>query len=159
MSFDWAQLSLLGDGTSQQHRPSQRKMVQRISQVLGTNLEGDPGVRHGHPGTLTCSCVHQTWQQEYFPQTLRALRLGQGPAPVVWGLSLAPGADLSSPPHPPTTLTFATMADVRRLIRAQRSQGSGLSVWSGSGIRLRCDLLSFCDQCQGSVNDWSQSSV
>ena len=104
-----------GDGTEIQSSP-------------GTNLEGDPGVRHGHPRNLTCSWVHQTWLQEYFPQTLRALRLGEGLAPVVWGLSLASGTDPPSSPHPPTSLTLATMANVKRLSKAQRSQGSGLSV-------------------------------
>ena len=77
------------DGTEIQSRP-------------GTNLEGDPGVTHGHPRTLTCSWVHQTWLQEYFPQTLGALRLGEGLAPVfgvfLWHLALTPL--IPSPSHP-----------------------------------------------------------
>ena len=103
-----------------------------IQSSPGTNLEGDPGVRHGHPGTLTCSWVHQTWLQEYFPQTLGALRLGEGLAPVVWGLlwHLALTPLIPSPSQPPH---LSKMANVKRLIRAQRSQGLGLS----SGIRIR----------------------
>ena len=124
VSIDWAQLSLLGDGGSTAHPRRRRTEIQSRP---GTNLEGDPRVRHGHPRTLTCSWVHQTWLQEYFPQTLGALRLGEGLAPVfgvfLWHLALSPLIpSLSHPPH------LSKMADVKRLIRAQRSQGSGLSV-------------------------------
>ena len=80
------------DGTEIQSRP-------------GTSLEGDPGVRHGHPRTLTCSWVHQTWLQEYLPQTLGALRLGEGLAPVfgvlLWHLALSPIHPLTVPPPSP----------------------------------------------------------
>ena len=38
-----------------------------IQSSPGTNLEGDPGVRHGHPGTLTCCCIQQAQLPEYFP--------------------------------------------------------------------------------------------
>ena len=68
VSFDWAQLSLLGDGGSTDS-PRGRRYRDSVPSP-GTNLEGDPTVMHGHPGALTSSCVHQTWLQEYFPQTL-----------------------------------------------------------------------------------------
>ena len=57
VSFDWAQLSLLGDGGSSDG-PRGRRVRDSVT-FLGTNLEDDPGVRHGHPGALTGSCVHK----------------------------------------------------------------------------------------------------
>ena len=150
MSFDWAQLSLLGDGGSTD-RPRGR---QYRDSVKSRNQSGrrpwceawtpwDPNLLLHSAGTAPGVLS---------PQTLRALRLGEGLAPVVWGLSLASGSEYPSSPHPPTSLTLATMADVKRLSKAQRSQGSGLSVRSQSGIRLRCRSDSNCDQRQGSVN-------
>ena len=97
--MDWAQLSLLGDVEAS---TIQREMVQRFSHVLGTNLEGDPSVRHGHPGALTCSCIQPKWLQGYFTPNPANLRLREGLAPVVWRLSLAPGTEASSSPHPLT---------------------------------------------------------
>ena len=64
VSFDWAQLSLLGDGGITNHLRERRYRDSATSP--GTNLEGDPGVRHGHPRDLTGSCVHQTQLQEWF---------------------------------------------------------------------------------------------
>ena len=103
VSFDWAQLSLLGDGGITDHLRGRRYRDSATSP--GTNLEGDPGVRHGHPRTLTCSWVHQTWLQEYLPQTLGALRRGEGLAPVfgvlLWHLALSPIHPLTFPPPSP----------------------------------------------------------
>ena len=64
VSFDWAQLSLLGDGGITDHLRGRRYRDSATS--TGTNLEGDPGVRHGHPRDLTGSCVHWTQLQEWF---------------------------------------------------------------------------------------------
>ena len=87
-----------------------------------------------------------------------ALRLGEGLALVVWGLSLAPGTDPSSPPHPPT-LSLTTMADVKRLIRGHDASGFGAQYM----IRIRDQTdtgeVSIHDQCEGSVNNSSESYV
>ena len=96
------------------------------------------------PGPLPAPAFSRNSCQSASAQILRALRLMGGRlAPVVWSLSLAPGPDPSSSPHPPTappTPTLATRTDVKRLSKAQRSQGSGLSIRSESGIRLRYSL-------------------
>ena len=65
MSFDWAQLSLLGDGGSSDG-PRGRRVRDSVTSP-GANLEGDTSVRHGHPWALTSSCVQQAQLPECFP--------------------------------------------------------------------------------------------
>ena len=64
MSFDWSQLSFLGMVAA----PRSRGRWYRDSVMSpGTNLKGNPGVTHGHPGALAGSYVQQTRLQGYFP--------------------------------------------------------------------------------------------
>ena len=63
-SFNWVQLSLLGNGGSTD-RPRGRRYRDSVKS-LGINLEGDPGVRHGCSRALTSSCIQQAQLPEYF---------------------------------------------------------------------------------------------
>ena len=98
--LDWTQLSLLGDGGStscprgRQYRDSvtSREPIWKETPVWGMDT----------PGPLSAPASSRHSCQSASPQTLRVLRLGEGLTPVVWGLSLAPGTDPSSSPHPPT---------------------------------------------------------
>ena len=62
MSFDWAQLSLLGDGGSTDCSRGRRYR----DSLKSWSLEGDPGVRHGCSRALTSSCIQQAQLPEYF---------------------------------------------------------------------------------------------
>ena len=53
VSFDWAQLSILGDGGSTDC-PRGRRYRDSVKS-LGTSLEDNPSVSHGHPGAPTGS--------------------------------------------------------------------------------------------------------
>ena len=64
-SFNWVQLSVLGDGGSTD-RPRGRRYRDSVTS-LGTSLEDNPGVSHGHPGAPTGSCIHEARLQECFP--------------------------------------------------------------------------------------------
>ena len=87
-----------------------------------------------------------------------ALRLGEGLALVVWGLSLAPGTDPSSAPHPPT-LSLTTMADVKRLIWGHDASGFGAQYMIRVRDQTDTGEVSIHDQRQGSVNNSSESYV
>ena len=95
---------------------------------LGTNLEGDPRVRRGHPGALTGSCVQQEQLPECFstnPASSEAYGWGTGTCSLgsfSGHLALTPPHPLTLPPNPPPQ-TLATMADVKRLIRAHEDLG------------------------------------
>ena len=61
------------------------------------------------PQRETCTPRGPYWQLSspstaagVLSQNPAALRLGEGLAPVVWGLSLAPGTETYTSPHPPT---------------------------------------------------------
>ena len=97
VSFDWAHLSLLMDGGSADC-PRWRQFSDSVKIQSGRR----PGVSHRAARALTNSCVHQARLQQCFTPNPAALRLGDGLAPVVWGLSLASGTDPFSSPHSPT---------------------------------------------------------
>ena len=85
-------------------------------------------MRHGHPGPLPAPAFTRYSCQSASPQHWELSGLGVGDwhlwfGVFLWHLALSPSHPLTL--HP---LTLAKMADVKRLIRAQRSQGSGLSV-------------------------------
>ena len=91
VSFDWAHLSLLGDGGSTD-RPRGRWYRDSVTS-LGINLEEDPSVRHGHPGSLPAPAFTRHSYRSASSQTPRAQRLREG---------LAPGTEHSPSLHPPT---------------------------------------------------------
>ena len=87
MSFDWAQLSLLGDGGST-NCPRGRRVRDSLKS-LGTKSGRRLQCEAWTSWAPTCSCVHQVQLPECFPPTLGALRLGGGGlAPVVHWLTL-----------------------------------------------------------------------
>ena len=93
------------------------------------------------------------------PPTLGALRLGDGGlTPVVWGLSLAPGTDPSSPPYPPTP-SLTTLADVKRLIWGHDESGFGAQYMIMIMDQTDTGQVSIHDQHQDSVNNSSESCV
>ena len=101
MSFDWVQLSLLGDGGSTAH-PRGRRYRDSVT-FLGNNLEEDPSVRAGHPRALTGFCVQQAHLLEYFPQNTVSseARGGTGSSSLgvfLWHLALTPPHPLTLPP-------------------------------------------------------------
>ena len=65
LSFDWAQLSILGDGGSTDC-PGGRRYRDSVKS-LGTSLKDNPGVSHEHLGAPTGSCIHKARLQECFP--------------------------------------------------------------------------------------------
>lgn len=121
VSLDWAQLSLhLEDGGSID-RP-EGDGTEDFSHILGTNLEGDPSVRHGQPRALTCSRVQPKWLQVYFSSALQALDSGRDWhlwfGIFLWHLALRP-------PHP-LTLThphLSKMAEREKTEQGPENQG------------------------------------
>ena len=96
VSFDWAQLSLLMDGGSTDRpkgdcQDSVKIQSERRPQ-RETRTPRGPYWQLSAPSTAA----------GVLSQKPAALRLGEGLAPVVWGLSLAPGTDPFSSPHSPT---------------------------------------------------------
>ena len=157
VSFDWAQLSLLGDGGST-NSPRGRR-VRNSLRSLGTKSGRRPQCEAWTPWALTCFCIHQVQLPECFPPTLGALRLGGGGlTPVVWGLSLPPGTDPSSPPYPPTP-SLTTMADVKRLIWGHDESGFGAQYMIMIMDQTDTGQVSIHDQHQDSVNNSSESCV
>ena len=85
-------------------------------------------MRHGCSRALTSSCIQQAQLPEYFLTNPASSEVWGGTGTCglgvfLWHLAL-------TPPHPFTLPTphLSKIANVKRLIRAQRSQGSGLSV-------------------------------